>query len=176
MGPEIAIAGMGLSLLGAGAQASGAKQQANAQAQAALYRAQVADENAKIAEQYKLYELGMGQYDAQQQGQKTAQVVGTQAAIQSASRLDVNMGTPVAVRARAAEVGMMDSLTLLADAQRKAFGYEMDAYNSRNEAGLLRLEARNAKKAGKIGVASSLLGGAAGVADKWSRMNSVGIF
>lgn len=176
MGPEIAIAGMGLSLLGAGAQASGQKQAANAQAQAALYRAQVAEENAKIADLYKLYELGMGQYAAQKQGQETAQVIGNQMATQAASGLDVNMGTPVSVRARSAEVGMMDSLTLLANAQRKAFGYQMDAYNQRNESGLLRMEARNAKKAGNIAASGSLLGGVAGVADKWSRMNSVGIF
>lgn len=176
MGPEIAIAEMGLSLLGGMASASGAKQQANAQAQASLYQAGVAEENKKIAQQYANYELGMGQYNAQQQSQITADTIGTQKSVQAASGLDVNMGTLVDVRARTAEVGAMDSLTLLANAQRKAFGYQMDAYNFESDAGLLRLQSSNAKKSGKISAASSLLGGVAGAADKWGKMSSVGIF
>lgn len=163
MGIEtLAIAGLGLSAVGSGVSALGAYNKSMADAEAATYRAGVADINAKLAKQ-------QGQSDAFVQSLKTGQLIGSQKAIQSASGVDINFGSPVNVRASAAEMGELDRLTILNNASRKAFGFEA-------QSNLEKTSASNSEKGAFLGAFANTLGGATSVSDKWLKYQMAGVF
>lgn len=169
MGIETALLGVSLvtTAIGAGVSAMGAQQQAEASAASNRYQAQVAANNALIAEQNARYAREAGQSQAYQNQYKIRQAVGAQKAQQGASGIDVNSGSPLDVRVSTAELGELDTLTILNNAEREAYGYESQSVNFKAESGLRLMEADNDRAAGRLGVAKSLIGGAQSVSDKW---------
>lgn len=143
-------------------QGAGVQQQAEANAEASMYKAAVAQINAKMVRQ-------QAQNDVFAQQLKTKSIIGQQKAIQGASGVDVNTGSPVDVRASAAQMGMLDAITILENAERKAYGYE-------TQAKLDTMTAENYKKAGDIGLLGSALAGATSVGDKWLKFQTAGVF
>lgn len=177
MGIEtLAIASLGASVASGVAGAAGAQQTAKANAASAQYRAAVARNNAQIAQINAKMSVEAGEAKSTEQSFRTAGLLGQQKVAQAASGLDVNVGTPVDVRASTAELGRLDQLTILHNAAKEAWGYENQANNFMAEAGLQDMTARNAKKAGDISAFTSLLGGATSFTDKWMSYSSRGVF
>lgn len=170
---------LGVSLLttiaGGVAQAAGAKQQATAQAQAYRYQAGIADVNAKLAAQNADWSRAAGETDAMQLGLKERVVQGKIRAAQGASGLDVNSGTALDVQDSAKKVSDIDVAQSRTNAARRAYGYEVEAYNATAQGKLYQASASNAEQAGKINVLSSFLGTASSVSNKWLQAKQYGI-
>jgi hypothetical protein len=125
--------------------------------QAAGYQASVAKANQKIAEQSAEGAIRRGQISAQNQDFKNREQMGSILAGQAASGLAANAGSNVRVRESAAAVGRLDTETTMYNA-------EMDSYGLKRQADNFGMEAKMAKRRGKM----ALLGGALGAASSLS--------
>lgn len=177
MGIEVlAAASIASTIAGGVVSAMGANQTAEANAQSQRYQAQVAENNRIIALQNATYAREAGQAQEFNQQLKTRALLGTQKAQQGANGLDVNSGSPLDVRTSTAELGKLDALTIMNSAEREAKGYEATASNFGAEAQLRYMTADNELTAGKYKVASSLIGTASSVSDKWLGYRTKGIY
>jgi hypothetical protein len=172
----IAIGGLASSALGAGVSAFGNMQQGAAQSAAYTYQAGIAQINAQIADQNARYAYAVGEQKAQAAGMQTRAIIGQTKAQQGASGLDVNVGSAVDVRASEADLGAENVGVIRNDAARTAYGYQVEEQQQLTQAALDRFAAKNVKTAGYIGAASSLLGGASSVSDKWLKGQQAGSF
>jgi len=157
-----------IGIIGGVVSAMGAIQQGKAQADAANYQAQVARNNEIIALQQAAYTRQEGANQAHQQDLKARQTIGSQKAILGASGVDVETGSPLAIQQSQAELARLDTLTVQSNAERKAWGFDVEATNQKAQAGLYRMQAQNAKKAAALSAFSSILGGFGKFAGKWS--------
>ena len=101
---------------------------------------------------------------------KTRAAVGQTLAGQGASGVDVNTGSSVDVRAGETKLGMLDALTIRANAARKAYGYNVAATGAEAESGLLTSEAQQAKQAAPISALGSFLGSVSSTAGNFAKM------
>lgn len=177
MGIEtLAIAGMASSAAGGIMGAFGASKKADAESAAMQYKAQVARNNAIIAERNAQQATIAGSAKGQINDLKTKNLVATQLVTQAANGLDVNSGTNVQVRQSAADLGRLDTLTILANSAKETQGFKDQAAQFMAEATLDESSAKFAQEAGDINIATSLLGGAGSVADKWVGYKTKGVF
>jgi hypothetical protein len=89
---------------------------------------------------------------------------------QAANNIDVDVGSPVDVRASQASLNQLDTMTRMHDAELQAYGYRTKATDFTAESGLDTARAAQASAAGGLGVTSSLIGGAASLASRFSWM------
>ena len=164
MGIPLAIAGMA----GAAVSAYGSYESGQATAKAQAYQAQVAENNAAIARRNALMDIQSGEIAAVNKGLQTRQAVGAEKASQGASGVDVNTGSAVAARAGTAEVGMLDALTIRSNAAKQAYSQEVTATSDTAQAQLDTMEADQAKTAGELGAAGSLLQGVSTVGGNYA--------
>lgn len=177
MGIEtLATASLVSSLAGSGISAMGAASSADANAAAYTYKSQVAANNALIAEANAKAALSAGGSQAQTNDLKTRNVVGTQLVTQAANGLDVGSGTNVNLRQSTLDLGHLDTATIIYNAGRKAAGYKAQASNFTAESQLDKMSAANAETEGEFKVASSLIGGASSVSDKWLSYSRAGVY
>lgn len=168
----LAIGSMIMSAAGAAVKAQGARYEGEAQAQMYQYQAGVADVNAKIARQNADYTRAVGEVNAQRQGQKTRWEEGVATATAAAGNIDVKTGSAMSVRDSMAAIGQQDQAIIRASAAKRAFGYEVEAFQHGAQADLYRMSAQKSRVAGMLGMESSLIGGAGSVADKWLQYKS----
>lgn len=169
----VSIAGsVGGGILGA----FGADTKADAESAAYAYKAQVARNNAIIAERNAAAATEAGGVAGQSNDLKTKNLVATQLVTQAGSGIDVNSGTNVDVRQSAADLGRLDTLTILNNAAKQSAGFKQQAMGFEADATLATSAGKYARDAGDINIMSSLLSGATGVADKWSGYKSKGVF
>lgn len=154
----------------------GAQQSAQAAAQAASYNAAVDKGNQQIALQNATYAGQAGEAQAGLSEMKTRANVGAIKANQAASGVDVNSGSAVDTRSSAAALGQLDALTIRSNAAREAYGYQTAAYSHGAAAGLGKAEAAADIQAGKIGAATTLLGGAGDAASQFYKFQQSGAF
>lgn len=164
------------SAAGAGVSAKGASDAGKAGAAQYNYQSAVALKNKEVALQNADFARARGEVEAQQSGMKSRYQLGKIRAGQGASGLDVNRGSAVEVRASQADIAGQDQDLIRNDAARKAYGYEVEARNQTAQSALYGSAATQSKRAGNIGVASSILGGVSSVAGKWTQASSTGIF
>lgn len=172
----LAAISLAATVAGTGVSAYGANQKAGAESASASYQSAVAMNNKKIADQNATYALESGKAEAFGNQIKVGQTIGTQKAVQAASGTDVNSGSNVDVRKSTAEIGALDTLTILNNATKKAAGFQGQGMNFEADSGLYRAKAGFAKQAGDIGVTTSLLGGASSFSDKWLGYQQKGTF
>lgn len=165
------IGGAGKGILGA----FGASQSADATADSYNYKAAVASNNAIIAQRNADAATAAGGVAAQTNDLKTKNMVATQLVTQASNGLDVGSGTNVNVRQSAESIGHLDTLTILNNAAKNSAGFKAQGMNFTAEAGLDTASATNARTAGDISVATSLLGGATSVSDKWLSYSQKGV-
>jgi hypothetical protein len=158
------------SVAGAGISAYGAYSTGQANSANAAYQAQVAQNNAAIARQNAGLETQTGEIQAANQGMKTRAMIGKTMAEQGASGVDVNSGSPVAVRSAEAKLGMLDALTIRANAARKAYGYQVAATGDVAEGQLLETESQQAAAAAPISALGSFLGGVSTAGSRFAMM------
>lgn len=166
------VAGAGSGILGA----FGANATADATQASYNYKAAVASNNAIIAKRNADAATAAGGVAAQNNDLKTRNLVGTQLVTQASNGLDVGSGTNVNVRQSAEELGHLDTLTILNNAAKNSAGFKAQGMNFTAESQLDTAAGANARTAGDINVATSLLGGASSVGSKWLNYQQKGVF
>lgn len=162
-------------VIGGGISAVGQLEGGAATANAANYSAAVASNNAIIAKQNADYAEKAGLVQAQTQGLKSRAVGGKIRAAQGASGVDVNSGSNVDVREAQREAGLLDTETVLNNADLAAYGYRNQATSFDAQSKLDKLTAEQAPIGAAIGAAGSLLSSASSLGFKWSTMGSGGL-
>jgi hypothetical protein len=155
------------ALAGAGATAYGQVYSGMATGDAASYQAEVARNNALIAEQNAKRASEAGAAQATAVSLKGAAKVGKIKTAQAANNIDVNTGSAVDVRASEREAGVLDTATVLSNAELESYGYRSKATGYTAEAGLLGTQAEEAPIGAGIGATGSLLSGASSVGFKF---------
>ena len=152
---------LALAGLSTGLQMAGQYQQSRAQAAAYEAQAQAAYQNAKI--QNKKTEQVAEQY-AQQQRKLDAQrklVVGQQTAQAGASGIAGNVGSALDIYGASMQAWNEDSINLLNNQRNDTWSNYTNEVNFRNQGNAAMANAKAAKQAGNIAMASTLLGAAA---------------
>lgn len=175
MADPISMTAIAATAIGGGVTAYG--QYFGSQAQSAQYKYQsaVAQMNAQIAQQNAKWAMDVGEIKAQQEGFKTAQQIAQTKAAQGASNLAVNVGSQVDVRASEADLGRYSEKLIRSDAARQAYGFEAQAAGDIAQSHLDEMAAKNAKTAGYIQAAGTLLGTAGSVSSKWISFSQQGV-
>lgn len=124
--------------------------QAYSQYQNGRYQAEAANESAKVADAQALDAVNRGNSQAEEVRRRNAQAAGTQAATAAATGGDLASGSFLDIFGDTAQFGALDTLTTINNSQREAYGYQVQAANSRAEASSLRRQ-------GNIGATGTLL-------------------
>jgi hypothetical protein len=163
----VPVAAAVLGTVGTGLSALGTYEGGQATANAATYSAQVAANNALIAKQNAKYAIEAGEAQATATALKGANTAGRIKAAQAASGVSVNSGSASDVQVSQREGQLLDTETILNNAELQAYGYRTAATGYRAEAELEQAKAQQAPIGADLGAAGSLLSGASGVAAKW---------
>lgn len=174
LAPFTGGASLALTAIGAGIGAAGAAQSSAATAANAAYQSQVAKNNQIIAEQNAGLAIQSGVARSTTRSLQNAAAVGRLKAMQSVSAGDVNTGTAVNVRASQAEMGRLDTMTTMNTAELEGYGYRVQGQNYGAQAQLDTAQAAQARAAGGIGVATSLIGGAGQLSNRFLWMAQYG--
>jgi hypothetical protein len=172
----LAGAGIGTSILGGLFGANSATASAESSKKMGMYQAGVALLNAKIAQQNADYASVEGEQSAMRYGMEAQQRAGQIVAAQSASGLDVRSGTNRLVQESQHLVSTMDMDQIRRNAAKTAYDYKVAAGKYTADALAAFSGAQDASKAGSIGAATSLIGGASSVASKWLQGKQLGLF
>lgn len=147
---------------------------ADARVQSAQYQAAVAANNAKISEQNATYAIQKGDQQAQIRMIQRGQQMGSARAAMAASGVRLDSGSPLNVQGDIAAIGHFDVETIRNNALREAYGYRVTGLGYTASSGLNTMQAGYENTAGKMGVMTSLVSGAASVSDKFLRMRAEG--
>lgn len=143
---------------------------ANNQAQ---YSAVISRKNAIAAERAAQDAILRGQRDELTTRLDYKQIKGKQRAAFAANGVIVDEGSALDVVLDTVAIGEFDALTVRNNAAKEAFNYRQQGEEFSSQAQMQIEAGKDAKKAGYIGAASSFLGGAATVADKWYTYKSL---
>ena len=162
MALPLGILGIGASALGGVTSALGAF--TGAAAQSAMYSYQ-----AGIAKQNEQFALNAGERQAATSGMASRLREGQIVAGQAASGFDVNSGTNKDVQQSQKLIDQTEQTNIRSNANERAYGFA-----AQSEVDVAAAD--NAKTAGDLGVASSILGAAGSVASKWTQGITAGTF
>ena len=175
MAPPI-LMGVGLAsslasgLIGAsGASASGAAQQ-----QMYNYQAGVALLNKQIAEQNAEYTRNVGELQATKYGLQAAQQLGRIKVAQAASGLDVNSGSAAQIRSSQEMLTRTDLTQIRSNAAKTAYNFEAQGAQYGAQATLDTMAGMNARSAGMVNAASSIIGAAGSISSEWLQGQRLG--
>ncbi|HEE9896937.1 TPA: hypothetical protein R8G28_000227 [Citrobacter freundii] len=124
--------------------------QAYNQYQTGKYESAVANQNADIAEAQAQDSINRGNAQADEVRRRNRQAAGTQAATMGATGADLSTGGALDIFGDTAQFGALDALTTVNNAQREAYGYEVQAAN-------YKAQASSARKQGNMGAFTTLL-------------------
>lgn len=162
----LAGAGMGISAVSSIKQGNAAERAGAAQRAASESQADLADFNANVAELQAKDAIELGVEEESQFRQSVRGMIGAQRADIGASGVDVGYGSALDVAADAAYLGELDALTIRTNAARAAWGYRVEAADSRKRAEIARKEGvyleaagREAKSASRWQAAGTIAGG-----------------
>lgn len=129
------------------------------------YQAKIAKLNAKNQEWMAQHELRRGQQQAALSSMGYGQLKGRQRAAMAANGVDLGYGSAAEVLTGTDIAKEVDTNTIIENATRAAWGHRMAGVNYLNEAGMANANAGQIVPA--LSMATSLLGGAGRVADRW---------
>jgi len=161
-----------LTAASVGMQALGSIQQGKAAAASAKYNAQVQQNNAEIARRNAQMAIEKGNAAASAEQQKTRANVGAIKAAQAASGVDVGSESAVDVRSSAAELGMLNTISIRSNAAREAYGYQTRELDALSQSQLDTAQGKSAKQAGYMDAGGTILGGAKPIKDAWGDYNN----
>jgi len=147
-----------ISAIGKWKAGTQAKKAGEAQQRAAESSAELLDFNAHIAD--------LQAEDATQRGAEAESrfragvqgLIGSQRAGFAAGNIDVSVGSAVDVQADAAFLGELDALTIRQNAAREAWGYKVEAVDTRKRAEITRKEGTQFAAAGRANQTAARLG------------------
>ncbi len=146
--------GTGLGMAGSVVQGIGGLQQG-------LFAARIAKQNALAA-------LRAGQSAESMSKMKYGALEAEQKAAQAANGVQVDSGSPAAVRASTAALSNIDAAMIHYNAAREAFGERVQGELDK-KAGV------NALIGGVLGAGNDFLSGASSLSDKWARYRNAGV-
>lgn len=156
-----------ISAASSGAQTGLAFGQRQQDAQAASLRGRfendVAERNAQLAERQGRDAINRGATAEDRQRLETRQEIGSSRAQLAAQGVDVSSGSGAAVTASESLIGDLDALTIRNDAARQAWGYDVEASNSRTQGKLALLAGENEAATQRAASVSTLLTGATNI-------------
>ncbi|EHR9043339.1 TPA: hypothetical protein RPS69_001342 [Escherichia coli] len=120
------------------------------QSKQAKYQSAIADRNAEIAEDQAQDSINRGNIEADQRRREMRQRSGTAAATMGATGAELSSGTALDVFADNAQFGTLDALTTVNNAQREAYGYQVQGMNA-------QAQGAAAQSAAKSSMTSTLL-------------------
>ena len=133
-------ASMGLSAV---SSITTAISQASALKATGKYQSSIANVNATMANMTAKQTLMSGDIAAGNKNLQTREVVGSIKAVQGASGVSVGSGSNAAVATGENLVGTVDEMTIRNNAQRRAFGFNMQAMNDTSEGKFANITASN---------------------------------
>jgi len=147
---------------GAANRAGEAQQEsANAAADLQVWNAEVADQQSEDA-------IARGGEEENRFRSSVRGIIGSQRAGFAANNVDAGFGSALDVQADAAYLGELDALTIRSNAAREAWGYKVDAFDSRMRADITRREGvalaesgRQQRTQARIGAIGTVLGAGA---------------
>lgn len=158
-----AVAGI-VSAASTGAQTGLGFMQHQSAAQAASLRGRfqsdVAERNAQLAERQGEDALNRGSLEENRMRGETVRQVASGRAALAAQGIDISSGSAAGDTASQELVGEVDALTIRNNAAREAWGYNVDAANSRMQGRLALLAGENEAATERLGSVSTLLSGA----------------
>ena len=155
------MTGIALSLAVGGMimDAAGKKKAGNAAGRAAEAEGQRLDYNATVAELQADDALARGAEDESAFRSTVRGLIGTQRTTLASTGVDVGFGSAADLQADAAYLGEIDTQRLVANAQREAWGFRVQADDLRMGADVARQGGQAARTAGSWGAATSVVGG-----------------
>lgn len=120
------------------------------QNQQAKYTSAVAEQNADVAEAQAQDSINRGNAEAEQRRREMRQRQGTQAANMAATGAELGSGSSLDIFGDTAQFGTLDALTTVNNAQREAYGLQVQGGNYQSQA-------NSANSAGKSGMSQTLL-------------------
>ena len=165
---SLVYVGVAVAVIGAGISAYSASEQADAQKKQLNYQAKVDANNAKIADWQRSDALQRGEADAQANMRQQAQLIGAQRATLAANGTDLNQGSSLDLLASTKFTGAADVNQIQNNAAREAWGFTVDAANTRASQNLTQWQANsiNPTKVGVMTGVGSLLTSASSYASK----------
>lgn len=157
--------GMALSGFGAGMSAMGAYSQAKSQKSALKAEAQIQANNATLAEWQAEDAIARGETAAVQVQQQGAQMAGRQRAAFAANGVDLSYGSAMQVINDTDYLTAVDASQTVANAEREAWGYRMDARQSMDRSSAARAGASQVSP--WLAAGTSLVGSATQAASRW---------
>lgn len=163
--------GVGASITGTILQAGGAFTQASGQRSALDYESSVAKTNAKVAQWQASQALNNGQIAEENQGLKTAALMGSQRVALASGGVDLGSGNANDILTTTKFMGNRDALQIHDNAMLQAWGYKTQSqYYSDNAQHLSNMaDGINPWLSG----GTSLLTGATNVASNWEKLSKV---
>jgi hypothetical protein len=131
-------------------QGQAARSAANAQAAAEEQNARLSDEQARDS-------MRRGAYDELKLRRQMSILQGQQRSALAASGVEVDTGSPLELQEASLREGEQDAAVIRYNAERDAWGHQVQAVNHRNAAGAARASGRNAMTGAVIGAGTSLL-------------------
>lgn len=171
MADPVSLAAIGIGATAGGAGISALGNLFGGQSKSAMYNYQagVAQTNANLAKQDANYAYATGGVEAQESGMRTRQVVGQEKAGFGAGNIDVSSGSAAKVVSGTIKVGQENQGIITANAAKRAYGFQVASAEDTAQAGAFYEAAHESRIGANIGVVSSIVGGAASVASKWSQ-------
>lgn len=114
------------------------------QQQSAKYQSAVADQNADIAEGQAQDAINRGNAEADQRRREMRQRQGTQAANMGATGAEFGSGSSLDIFGDTAQYGTLDALTTVNNAQREAYGYQVQGMNAIAQGNAAKQQANSA--------------------------------
>ncbi len=168
--------GVGTSLVAGMLSAFGAEKSGASQQQMYNYQAQVAQINANIDRQNAEYALNQGEQQAEKFGLQAGQQRGQIIAAQGASNIAIGAGSSADVVRSQDLLTRMDLTQIRSNAAKTAYDFNVKATMDTNQATLDTMAGQNAKIAGDINAASSILGTVGSVSSKWLQGRQSGVW
>jgi hypothetical protein len=132
--------GTGISTIGTIKAGNAQKRAGEAGQRASESQADLLEANAAIADLQADDAIARGVQEEQRYRQVVRGAIGTQRAGFAAGNINVNTGSAVDVQADAAMLGELDALTIKTNAAREAWGYNVQAFDHRKRAEIVRRE------------------------------------
>ena len=127
-----------LAMLGAGTKAVGAYNASSAQRSSLNYQASVSQNNAILDQDKSTIAENNGVIAVQNQGLKTAQILGQQKANLGANGVVLNQGSAANLQASTVAMGERDANQLQLNSMREAWGYQVQGTEATANAGALK--------------------------------------
>lgn len=127
----------------------GGQRQAQAERQIGTANQQIAENSARLSEDSARDANIQGARESQQSAWKTRALIATQRAAAASANVDGQLGSAFDIQSDTALLGGMEQETIMLNAARKAWGFQAEATNYRNQGRLAKFEG-NTKARGTI--------------------------